>query len=178
MGRRPLAANARIAVPYTKRTPLSLARHAPRAHSHRAHSRAHSPDPPPPPPEQPPTANANGSYVWIPGYWAWDPVCNKFLWVAGVWWGSSPGMAWVPGHWEACAEARRRICGYWAPEGEVAAAESISAGDWLEPYPFEIDFWIEGFWDPKRGDSASASTSGTWKGTPGKTWSTASTSRW
>ena len=42
--------------------------------------------PPGPIPELPPRDKPPGdNLIWIPGYWAWDPEKNDYLWVSGIW---------------------------------------------------------------------------------------------
>jgi hypothetical protein len=63
--------------------------------------------------EQPPLPGP--AFIWVPGYWAWDPDYGYFwvpgmwvqtpfegaLWTPGYWWWSDAddGFAWVPGYW-------------------------------------------------------------------------------
>ena len=55
-------------------------------------------------------------YIWVPGYWAWDPDFDDYYWVPGTWvLAPQVGYLWTPGYW-AC----NRSCfvfynGYWGP---------------------------------------------------------------
>ncbi|MCS7046430.1 MAG: YXWGXW repeat-containing protein [Gemmataceae bacterium] len=73
--------------------------------------------PPAPIPEEPPAERPEGNNVqFIPGYWAWDPENNRFIWVSGTYRNAPPGRQWIPGHWEQTDGGWRWIPGYWAPE--------------------------------------------------------------
>src|SRR5579863_6400743 len=39
-------------------------------------------------------------FMWIPGYWAWDPDFGDYYWVPGTWvLAPRPGYLWTPGYW-------------------------------------------------------------------------------
>ncbi|MBX6421793.1 MAG: YXWGXW repeat-containing protein, partial [Nevskia sp.] len=71
---------------------------------------------PPPLPvyEQPPCPAPD--YIWIPGYWAWDPDVGAYYWVPGTWvLAPRPGLLWTPGWWGWSAGVYVWHPGYWAP---------------------------------------------------------------
>src|SRR5215469_602204 len=40
------------------------------------------------------------NYIWVPGYWAWDPDFGDYFWVPGTWLlAPDPGFLWTPGFW-------------------------------------------------------------------------------
>ncbi len=63
---------------------------------------------------QPPCPGAN--YIWIPGYWAWDPEFG-YYWVPGTWvLAPFPGALWTPGYWAWSDGVFVWYEGYWGPE--------------------------------------------------------------
>jgi hypothetical protein len=67
-----------------------------------------------PPVEQP----AEGNVTWVPGYWAWDPDRNGYIWVSACWRSAPPGLSWVPGYWVQDESQWQWVSGFWAPAGE------------------------------------------------------------
>lgn len=54
-------------------------------------------------------------YIWMPGYWAYDPV-NGYYWVPGTWVvAPAPGLLWTPGYWAWGGTAFVFHLGYWGP---------------------------------------------------------------
>ncbi len=54
-------------------------------------------------------------YIWVPGYWAWDPAYG-YYWVPGMW--AMPpfiGALWTPGYWGWGNGAYIWYEGYWGP---------------------------------------------------------------
>jgi len=53
------------------------------------------------------------NYIWIPGYWAWDPA-NGYYWVPGYW-DLAPyvGALWTPGWWGFAGGVYAWHPGYW-----------------------------------------------------------------
>jgi hypothetical protein len=63
---------------------------------------------------QPPCPDPD--YIWVPGYWAWDPDYG-YYWVPGMWvFAPFPGALWTPGYW-GWSEDGMYIWheGYWGP---------------------------------------------------------------
>ncbi len=54
-------------------------------------------------------------FIWVPGYWAWDPDFG-YYWVPGVW-VEAPfaGALWTPGYWAWSDGAYFWHEGYWGP---------------------------------------------------------------
>ena len=55
-------------------------------------------------------------YIWIPGYWAWDPDMEGYFWVPGYW--EAPpqvGFLWTPGYWAFVGGVYSWHVGYWGP---------------------------------------------------------------
>jgi hypothetical protein len=61
----------------------------------------------------PPAMPAPG-YLWVPGYWAWNP--GGYYWVPGTWaLAPAPGLLWTPGYWGWSGGAYLWHVGYWGP---------------------------------------------------------------
>ena len=69
--------------------------------------------PPPLPVYQQPPIPAD-SYLWTPGYWAWNPDVADYYWVPGTW-VRAPyvGALWTPGYWAWSDDNYRWHDGYW-----------------------------------------------------------------
>lgn len=70
--------------------------------------------PPPPLPlyDQPPIPDYG--YVWVPGYWAWDPGYGDYYWVPGDWvLPPDYGLLWTPAWWEWNERVFIFHPGYW-----------------------------------------------------------------
>lgn len=66
--------------------------------------------------EAPPADRPVGDeYVWVPGYWGWDPSRNDYIWISGCWRAAPPGMYWVPGYWSPVAGGWQWVAGFWSP---------------------------------------------------------------
>jgi hypothetical protein len=56
-------------------------------------------------------------YLWVPGYWAWDPDFGDYYWVPGTWiLAPEPGYLWTPGWWGWGGAGFIFHEGFWAPE--------------------------------------------------------------
>jgi hypothetical protein len=65
--------------------------------------------------EQPPCPQ--DGYLWVPGYWAWDPDAYDYYWVPGTWvLAPQPGYLWTPPWWGWDGAAYYFHEGYWATE--------------------------------------------------------------
>jgi len=116
-------------------------------------------EPPQPIEEMPPEDKPEGDNItWIPGYWAWEPTEEQFLWVSGFWRAVPPGRTWVPGEWHQVSDGYQWSSGYWAnladdkdgdgsPEVEYLPPppESLDAGPSV-PAPDESSFYVPGCW--------------------------------
>jgi hypothetical protein len=72
--------------------------------------------PPPLPYYEQPIIPAEG-YLWVPGYWAWDPAEGDYYWVPGTWVEPpQPELLWTPAYWRW--EGGRYLFhpGYWGRE--------------------------------------------------------------
>jgi len=56
------------------------------------------------------------NYIWVPGYWAWDPDGGDYYWVPGTWvLAPQVGYLWTPGWWGWSGAAYIWHPGYWGP---------------------------------------------------------------
>jgi len=72
--------------------------------------------PPPLPFYEQPVIPADG-YLWVPGYWAWDPVAVDYYWVPGTW--VEPpqrDLLWTPAYWGWNEGRYVFYPGYWGHE--------------------------------------------------------------
>jgi hypothetical protein len=72
--------------------------------------------PPPLPYYEQPVIPADG-YLWVPGYWAWDPVAVDYYWVPGTW--VEPpqrDLLWTPSYWGWNEGRYAFYPGYWGHE--------------------------------------------------------------
>lgn len=56
-------------------------------------------------------------YLWVPGYWAYDPDFGDYYWVPGTW--VEPpevGYLWTPGYWAWGGNGFIFNQGYWGPQ--------------------------------------------------------------
>jgi hypothetical protein len=55
-------------------------------------------------------------YIWVPGYWDYDPDIDDYFWVPGTWvLAPEVGFLWTPGWWGWGGEAFIFNVGYWGP---------------------------------------------------------------
>jgi len=55
-------------------------------------------------------------YMWVPGYWAYDPDMGDYYWVPGVWVAPPrPGLLWTPAYWGFVGGVYGFHAGYWGP---------------------------------------------------------------
>lgn len=95
---------------------------------------------PPPLPDYDQPICPGESYIWTPGYWAWDPDEEEHYWVPGTWVvAPEPGLLWTPGYWGWQEGSYRWYPGYWAPRvgfyggidyGYGYPGENFYGGEW------------------------------------------------
>src|SRR6185437_2859657 len=72
--------------------------------------------PPPLPYYEQPIIPAEG-YIWVPGYWAWDPGESDYYWVPGTWvLPPQPEFLWTPAYWGWVGDRYIFHPGYWGRE--------------------------------------------------------------
>lgn len=72
--------------------------------------------PPPLPYYEQPIIPAEG-YIWVPGYWAWDPGESDYYWVPGTWvLPPQPEFLWTPAYWGWVGGRYIFHPGYWGRE--------------------------------------------------------------
>lgn len=100
------------------------------------------------PPENKP---ADAKAIWIDGYWAWDDVDERYIWISGVWRVAPTGYRWTPGYWTEADGGFRWIGGFWASadRSEVAyqpaPPESLEEGP-TSAAPSDGHIWVPGCW--------------------------------
>jgi len=95
---------------------------------------------PPPLPlyDQPPIPDYG--YIWIPGYWAWDPSYGDYYWVPGTW--AQPpgdGLLWTPAWWGWTDGFYLFHSGYWAPY--IGYYGGIDYGFGYTGYGYQGGYW-------------------------------------
>ena len=83
--------------------------------------------PPNPVEELPPGLKPVGDNVrWIPGYWSWEAVQQKFVWTSGIWRVIPPGLAWTPGYWTQSGTGYQFVSGFWRRRGTTTEASLVT----------------------------------------------------
>ncbi len=79
-------------------------------------------------------------YLWIPGYWAWEPGNQDYYWVPGTW-ALAPvvGFLWTPGYWGWGDGGYFWHGGYWGPH--VGFYGGINYGFGYGGVGFEGGYW-------------------------------------
>jgi hypothetical protein len=96
--------------------------------------------PPPLPYYEQPVIPADG-YIWVPGYWSWDPTVGDYYWVPGTWVEPpQPELLWTPAYWGWDNGRYRFYPGYWGRE--VGFYGGIDYG-----YGYTGDGYYGGRWD-------------------------------
>ena len=88
-----------------------------------------SPDEPPASITENPAAERpkSSSYVWIPGYWAWDTERTDYVWVSGCWRMPPTGMSWMPGYWNKVPQGWQWVAGFWIPTPQAKQIQYLPA---------------------------------------------------
>jgi hypothetical protein len=117
---------------------------------------------PTPPPaeivERPPAERPAGRrFVWVPGYWAWDPQRAGYVWVSGCWRAAPPDRYWVPGYWSGTDRGWEWVPGFWASEAKVQEIEYLPAPPTIDevqpqgPAPGPDSIWAPPCWYWRQG---------------------------
>ncbi len=78
-------------------------------------------------------------YIWVPGYWAWDPDYG-YYWVPGMWvLAPFPGALWTPGYWAWSNGAYFWYEGYWGPV--VGFYGGINYGYGYTGFGYQGGYW-------------------------------------
>ena len=108
--------------------------------------------PPEPINEVPPREMPAGEgFVWIPGYWGWEPAENAFVWISGLWREAPPNRRWIPGYWVEAEGGFQWISGFWAEASESQIVylpeppPPQSSGPNMRP-PSQDSVWLPGSW--------------------------------
>jgi hypothetical protein len=76
--------------------------------------------------ENPALEKPKGSdYVWIPGYWAWEPERKDYIWVSGCWRIPPADMSWIPGYWNRVPQGWQWVPGFWIPTARAGQIEYL-----------------------------------------------------
>ncbi len=82
-------------------------------------------------------------YIWIPGYWAWDPDIGDYYWVPGVWvLAPFVGALWTPGYWGWSDGVYGWYDGYWGPV--VGFYGGINYGFGYTGFGYDGGYWRGG----------------------------------
>jgi hypothetical protein len=82
-------------------------------------------------------------YMWMPGYWAWDPYMRDYYWVPGTWvLAPAVGLLWTPGYWGWRDEVYIWNGGYWGPR--VGFYGGINYGYGYTGLGFQGGYWSGG----------------------------------
>jgi hypothetical protein len=100
------------------------------------------------PPEERPVGD---EFVWVPGYWGWDPSRNGYIWVSGCWRAAPPKMYWVPGYWTAVAGGWQWVAGFWSPAASneieyLPEPPALTDVGPLGPAPSADRIWVPPCW--------------------------------
>ena len=117
-----------------------------------------APSPPPANIEEVPSEDrpVGDEFVWVPGYWGWDPSRTAYIWVSGCWRAAPPGRYWVPGYWTAVAGGWQWVAGFWSPvaDNEIQYLPEPPALTNVEPpgpAPLADRIWVPPCWYWNRG---------------------------
>jgi hypothetical protein len=78
-------------------------------------------------------------FIWVPGYWAWDPDFG-YYWVPGMWvLAPFPGALWTPGYWAWSDGVYIWYEGYWGPV--VGYYGGINYGYGYTGYGYQGGYW-------------------------------------
>jgi len=81
-------------------------------------------------------------FVWIPGYWAWDPA-SGYYWVPGLWvLAPFVGALWTPGYWAWNNGVYIWYEGYWGPM--VGFYGGINYGYGYTGFGYDGGYWSGG----------------------------------
>ncbi len=81
-------------------------------------------------------------FIWIPGYWAWDPYYG-YYWVPGMWvLAPFVGALWTPGYWAWSNGVYVWYEGYWGPV--VGFYGGINYGYGYTGYGYYGGYWSGG----------------------------------
>jgi len=109
--------------------------------------------PPPDILEKPPADRPAGRrFVWVPGYWAWDPQRQGYVWLSGCWRAAPPNRYWLPGYWSGTDGGWEWVPGFWAPVANVQEIEYLPAPPSIDdvqppgPPPSSDHDWVPPCW--------------------------------
>jgi hypothetical protein len=81
-------------------------------------------------------------FIWIPGYWAWDPDFG-YYWVPGMWvLAPFTGALWTPGYWGWSDGVYVWYEGYWGPV--VGFYGGINYGFGYTGFGYDGGYWRDG----------------------------------
>ncbi|HTY49649.1 MAG TPA: YXWGXW repeat-containing protein [Steroidobacteraceae bacterium] len=82
-------------------------------------------------------------YLWVPGYWAWNPQLQDYYWVPGTWvLPPVSGLLWTPGWWGWSGGAYLWHPGYWGPH--VGFYGGVNYGYGYTGHGFHGGYWHGG----------------------------------
>lgn len=87
--------------------------------------------------------------IWINGYWDWNPLMKRFVWMTGIWRKPPPEHKWIPGFWKRYDTGWVRFSGFWSLNTDFSYI-SLTPPDPITEYPQNrpatANFWMSGYW--------------------------------
>jgi hypothetical protein len=91
----------------------------------------------------------SSSYVWIPGYWAWDAEREGYIWISGCWRIPPVNMSWVPGYWNRVSDGWQWVPGFWIPTSRASQVEYLpKPPELVDTRPVVVSASVEEIWVP------------------------------
>ncbi len=53
------------------------------------------------------------NFIWVNGYWQWNPRNKSYVWISGYWKPVKPGRKWENGYWKKTPRGWIWIKGSW-----------------------------------------------------------------
>lgn len=129
--------------------------------------------PPEPIQEQPSRAVPRANdYEWIPGYWGWESIESRFVWISGIWRRPPEEMNWNPGYWVEIDRGYAWVSGFWSRDRQHYFTTETPPEPRQEDrgrQPSDQHFWVPGHW--KLTESGYQWSTGYWaEGYPERVW--------
>ena len=95
--------------------------------------------------------NTTANAVWIPGYWSWSKIYDRYVWLSGTWRLAPPGHEWIHGKWKKFDEGWVWLSGFWSSHDEkdlsyINRPPPDNADEDVKDPPGSDYFWLPGHW--------------------------------